>query len=263
MLLGRTVVALLALTTTAPAAAAEYLITYSGHVLSGMDNAGAFGTPGADLAGTDFQVAFTMLYPFPAVSDARFVDGGDYQTVWSGSIVSAPPALSATVTIDGRSVSLSGGYYGYASYQNDYRIDDDGTAWDSVTHLAYGEDRLSSVYSSIGNFSDDMLSTPSIAARTSYSVQAGDSHTGRFRTAILQNGSYRFTDLVFEPMAFTAGPAPGAPGVPEPSAWLMMLSGFGATGAVLRRTRRSRSPTCRGLNSRVTLSRERFALRSC
>jgi hypothetical protein len=41
--------------------------------------------------------------------------------------------------------------------------------------------------------------------------------------------------------AFNVNPTalPGAPGVPEPSAWAMLIAGFGAAGAMLRRRRRA------------------------
>lgn len=230
----------LAVSAAGPSEAAQFLATYSGSVTSGIDNAGAFGTPGADLAGQSFTIDYSLLQPFPALVGAQFSAAANFQTTNGGTITGAPGPLSAVVTIAGRSQYVSGYYYGSASYQDNYLISDEGLVWDAVQHLAYGDTRNTSVYSTIGDYSAAMLSSPGIGARNAYSVHEGDERAGFFKTASLQGGSYLHTDLVLEPLSFRSGLAPGAPGVPEPSAWLMMLAGFGAVGAALRRSRRQR-----------------------
>lgn len=59
-----------------------------------------------------------------------------------------------------------------------------------------------------------------------------------FPPLLFPGGGDDVTTIVNPP---SAGPAP-VPGIPEPGSWLMMIVGFGLTGAVLRRRRLASAP---------------------
>lgn len=235
--------AVLALSLAAPASAAQYLASYSGRVTSGVDHAGVFGTPGADLAGQDFSIDYTLAFPFPdgILVQPQFHQDHFSQAVSGGALIGVPGPLSATITIAGHSFHLRGDYFGSASYQNDFFQADFNRSEDSVYHHAYGQDRGSQVYSYIHDYTAQMLSSPDLGAQVAYSMQPGGEGYGGFRTTRLEGGNYLSTDLALQPLSFSSGPMAGTPAVPEPATWLMLLAGFGALGAMMRRARRVRA----------------------
>ena len=224
----------LAIAPAGPAHAAALLFTYSGEVASGTDGLGVFGDAGADLAGQGFTVTYTL--------EGALMPNARLASMSSGRLAQSAPAIRALVTINGRDFLLRGDHFGMVSHRDDFLFSEegDGEVLDSVYHLAYGADRGTRVVSQIGDLTARMLSSPSIAARTLYTVRADDIAHSRFETAGLVGERSLATALDLTPRTFAANLRPFAPAVPEPASWLMLLAGFAGVGAALRRARRKR-----------------------
>jgi len=88
----------------APAASAATIIsTYTGTVNVAFDASGVFGTPGANLAGADYKLVFTMD---PVAGDYFTYNGTITDPLLSGDFVFG--GKSATLTINGHTYAFTG-----------------------------------------------------------------------------------------------------------------------------------------------------------
>ena len=218
--------------TTAPSQAALYDITYTGVVSSGYDETGKFLSAGSSFANNPFTAVFTLNYPVP-VGAYEYKDSVTHQ-VGGGDVYGTPSILSAKITINGRTDSVSGNYIGL-----DYLYD--GPGQDNVYHDA--QDFSSSlpndwsfVYSYVYTEFDNYLNGPDITQTVSYTADSND-HVGggfQFREYDEVAGAYNknaYGNL--SPSSVTISVS----AVPEQSTWAMMITAFGLTGAAFRRRR--------------------------
>lgn len=93
---------------------------------------------------------------------------------------------------------------------------------------------LSGTWSLLNGVSADFMAVKANGGFTLFSL-ANNSTSGTWSTAGIPDGSHSMSHL-----AFWNDGGPIDPGsVPEPSSWLMLIAGFGLTGAVARRRARN------------------------
>ena len=234
-----------------PPAAAAVTYTYTGTVESGFDETGVFNLAGQDLAGRG--LTFTATFVREDLPGA-----GQYFDATTSRIAGfdANSPVLGTITINGRTHSI-GSYIGQQSQQDDpegcgpgcgneqfdHNTQDRVDALDPVTGLkTYVNNDLS-----LGGFglNTNFLASPDYHTLPSLSAADGVTFFGSVRLEDFVLGSddqrlshnYGFAHLT--PTALTVfGFAEPVGGVPEPTAWALMILGFGGVGATLRGHRR-------------------------
>jgi hypothetical protein len=198
--------------------------TYSGLLKSGNDYTGIFLPAGSNLAGQ----AYVATFIYDTSKGTRF------QTATSDSIFAAGganPVIDSFITINGTTMHVSGNYDGYLQTDKTY----------TTFHRAEDRSIVNNVkYSNVIYFQPANLSASFSLDR---SVTLSNffpyfHNTGFFNftsyqlpsNAIVQNVDGLFAD---------SGTYTVTGGVPEPTSWALLITGFGLTGAVLRRRRAS------------------------
>jgi len=212
-----------------PAAAAIMVATYQGAIASGYDRTDYFGTGLADLTG----VAFTATYRVDTdTAGATLRDRFPDDAYLYGSDASSP--VHGRVTINGRSLS-SGDAYGEAYLKTPFVSRPDG-----LHHLTqnYAFDGVSvdASYFELGIFSaiyQFVLDTDFETAFT-YAADTRDNRYGYLQSYdhnLATDGYTRDINLQFTPQSVTIAMA----AAPEPTAWVLLIAGFGLAGRALRR----------------------------
>lgn len=209
-----------ALLAVSPASAAVMMATFYGSTdFGGHDYAGLFGTPDSSLAYK--SMSLTFVYD-TARGDRVTTADEDMVAKFGGT----NPILSASITIDGVTLDLDLPDYGYASSTDNY------WTWLSArrTNPANYDNELSAMV--IGSGMPGDLETPF----TAYGYGGGSL---RLWSPTSFAESLAETDFNLGGVEVTyVGPSGPGP-VPEPSAWLLMIAGFGLAGAALRARRRA------------------------
>jgi hypothetical protein len=196
---------------SAPAQALTYVATYTGYISGGADFVGLFGTPDS-LAGQSFTAVYTYV---------------DYD--WT---------MTAKLTIKGQSYDFSGNVVQEAYAYNFFPT---GGA-DMMRHYVYDYDGSNSAYMSLG-VTNDTTGFPipsSLAGPWEYTPTGADDASGTFQIAGPDH-SYAVGGLVTTHISltsFTPDAGGGTGDVPEPTSWMLMLSGFGAIGVAMRSRRK-------------------------
>jgi PEP-CTERM motif len=214
----------------APAAATLVGVTYWGTVFDGYDVTGVFGTAGANLDGD----SYVAHYVFDTTQGDTY-SSATYNYAYGGSAYGvASPLVSASVTINGNSVSIVGDYYAQIDGYND-------GGFSEQFHLAehYTNDGITVT----NNYNDDSIWSNSGAIPSSltkpftYNVAPGD---GTYSYVLISTYDYAtgnydtYTYADASLTRLTVGPVGS---VPEPSTWAMMMLGFAGLGfAAWRRT---------------------------
>lgn len=224
--------ALTALAVSQPAAAAVVAYTYAGTVDFGVDDAGLFG--GGALTSRDFTAVF---YRDDALALPENVFVGEINSFVTGEGAFSP--VWAQLTIDGVTIDIGG----VSGEQSQY---DDGQS-EGFAHTAIGAlGSLSFRGNNVGTFAPTLgdvlpgpdyhglVSLPSLdglnfdlAGRFDYVRPSDDDNAPKVATF----ANFRATRLGVSP---DPNGGPTAP-APEPSAWALMILGFGCAGAMLRR----------------------------
>jgi len=227
--LARTALSLIFSAATAGANATVLVATYTGTVTSSVDPGGLFGEGAASLVGDTYVATYT-LDTTEGVHDAS---APPYDAFRGGSVygaISSP--LSATLTINGVTLSIGGNYQGLA--------DTDPT---TPFTRRYAEDQTFSN----GRFTDNFVTNvayvvePTITTPvplTSFTTPGGgNSGTAQFSTVCFDGSCNLFTSLTLGAGTVQIGEPQVSGSVPEPATWAMMVAGFGGLGAALRRRR--------------------------
>lgn len=221
----------------APASAKLIPITYTGTVSSGYDQTGLFGSSGANLSGAAFVATYLFDTAFGTTSSYSYNDWYSYSTtsIYGGSAYgTTSPAVSATVTINGKTVAIS---TAYASSMSAYNETFYGTQYNGQNVSVQDSSNDGSVYKSISlnnylnsvngaaispNFEDVVYgSMDGLNAGGSFSAYQYNYSTGTWTNS--------YANFV------TSFVSNGVGAVPEPATWLMMICGLGAVGVALRR----------------------------
>jgi hypothetical protein len=197
-----------------------------------VDEFGAFGTPGANLAGAKFTAVYTMHLP----QDWELITASPVQSFDIGNETNAVITIRRVGqyvdgTFDGSSTasfSFLGGQFSGISFdlQEEGFVNPPGYPPGWFPFLKTG-------VSSGGNpgMTWDFIHT------LHHVVNNGDVASGEFLYQAIDqnnNGKYLSEVLSLSPESFTIE------GVPEPATWAMMLVGFYSLGAMVRGARRTR-----------------------
>jgi|GEM_PF-1275221 len=224
--------AMTALALSQPAAAAVVTYTYTGNIDYGFDNAGLFG--GGALTGAQFTAVF---YRDDALALPADIVLGDVNSSVSGSGAFAP--VRAVLTIAGHSLEIGGDYGEQTQY--------DDASYEAFGHAASGlNGSLSLGGATLGTFAPtafNYLASPDYHTLTSLLAadMPGFDWSGSFNFFGEGDAAARgsvLTSANFSPVSLVAnGDVTPVGGVPEPSAWALMIGGFSLAGAALRRRR--------------------------
>lgn len=201
-----------------PAHAATYLATYSGTV-SGYDNSGIFGAPGA--LNDPFTAVYTITSPLPgAITEAWTWANGDTVDYHGGDFygASVPSPVSATLTIKGVTHAFTGSRLGDSWKQ-------DGV--DTIYHQA-DSDVGTWINTYVYSYDNDFINNTDQTMPLDYVVQAADTATGSFSIGMFVTGGWLTPTRVTVTAADTGA-------VPEPATWATMIIGFGFVGAAMRK----------------------------
>lgn len=251
------------------ATAADYLITYSGYVITGYDQTGVFGSPGVDLSGKGYTATYKLTLPTPGA--LLTTDGSHFTNISGGTWTLAGGSVSpvsAKFTINSVTRDVLGPYVGSASKENNYD-GHDGISVNSVDQFFSNHaDRYEySISNNVVSYNQDMFHDIDFSTPFSYILTNDDFGYGKFsftkdeyhegydpETASTFSG-FTNTELVKGDLSVssvtvarlvTRGGDEGGGGgggqttgaVPEPSTWAMMIVGFGLMGNAMRRRAR-------------------------
>lgn len=227
-----------ALACATPSAATVVEITYRGHVVSGDDFTGVFGSVGS-LAGASYTSTFLFDTAvgklqlndafLPNAGSQRAEGGPDFDAAYPS------PSLGSTFRIGKVTISLTGqdlGLVGSAHFE-----DGAGTIFSDTA------DHIDSVAAFIrkrnGNEVDGVHGLlPPLLTPFSYKVLPGDKAYGLFLTYRYDrslNVETEWAAATLQPDTVTLR-IPGQPSAtPEPATWALMLAGLASVGAALRR----------------------------
>lgn len=225
--------AVASLAAAAPASAALITLTIAGKLASGSDQNNAFGY-GNLLDGADFSVVYTFDDAIGLVNE-----GPDYKILsgfgpdWNPGLDDSPG--SAVVTINGISRAIDGDRQSQFGKTLSDRRYLDASASDYILN------DLEFIYN-IASFS---LSGPTLFASLDLTEgfsggvnTDGSSYIAFTRYDYITN-SYSEYIQAYADLSTVTVSVPGSL-VPEPAAWVMMITGFGLVGAAVRRQRRHR-----------------------
>jgi hypothetical protein len=203
---------------SAPAHATQIIVTYAGKVNSGTDVDGLFGAAGANLKRQDYTLSFT-------------VDTSNFDTIagdpssgleYLGPVVAIMMIGQQSYTINGAMPVSNIVSWAPAAPNGDY--DYQINAYAEATNGDWVSGRVGSLYDFFGD----------LALTTAFShviSNSDDAYTADF------SGLNTALDLKVSTISLqvVASPTPA----PEPASWVMMIGGFGAVGAAMRRRRRT------------------------
>jgi len=217
--------ALVASISSAAEAATIVTATYQGTLNSGQDWSGVFGAAQADLTGAAFTAVFVMDIDQPT----RVTHPGVSDTVIGGGANSPYVAASITINnitfdfgpIDNGGVQVTAGNQSLNAFSQE---DTDGVGIDfqlSMLGRFFGAPAIPSLLDT--PFSTDV----GLTQGSFFGINIFD--WGTMQTVAAAHG-----DLAVNSVSATVSQTAA---VPEPATWAMMILGFGAAGAVLRRGR--------------------------
>ena len=207
-----------ALMASSAASAKIMVATWTGTVSSGSDVTGVFGPANSSLNGDTFTVKFT----YDTDLGTRLTSPGVSDEVEGGSLYGVPSPLMATLTINGIPKTIAGIYQAALGQ-------DDTTYVEDIAYDVYVTNNTQFL-----NFVDLRAYVPGVPLNIedSFAPIAVNSYSGHFQlysyngnsTFYQASGALTNDTYEIQPLA-----------VPEPAAWVLMLTGLSLGGAMLRR----------------------------
>lgn len=202
----------------APANATSIIVTYAGKVSSGTDIDGLFGAAGTNLRRQDYTLSFTV----DTSSFATIAGSPSSGIQFSGPVVATMTIGQQSYTINGAMPDSNIVAWAPAAPDGDY--DYQINAYAEAANGDWVSGRVGSFY--------DFFGALNLSQAFSHTISnSNDAYTADFsglNTALGLKVSTISMEVV-------ASPTPA----PEPASWVMMIGGFGAIGAALRRNRRT------------------------
>jgi hypothetical protein len=225
--------AALALAIAAPAGAATIMAQFTGAIVSGVDDNGFFGAPGADLTGD----AVTATFMIDTSNGAMVLDPPQMSRAYGGGVFGSLSPVSASLEINGDTFILTGTYDGEViqlappSGQSalQYSVEDRNTFPGGYVDFSMAGAAASPSDNFVTNY--DLRQPPQV-------VPIGDLAPGSFSMGSFDAASGQLTAsdvLTWQPTALSISVLSSAP---EPEAWILMLAGFTGIGAAIRIARR-------------------------
>jgi hypothetical protein len=222
-----------------PALATNYvLVTSAGAVGDSYDLTGMFGAANTSLAGAHYDLAMTLR---PTLGFLEYVEGNT-SSQGGTSAFNYPSVVSATLTINGVTVDISGSWYSQALIHPDPVITNSALSQDQLFYPpGTGSPDVFNRYvglqhqlrsDSFEEFGIGDCSFPVCSGLFEFESFLNDDEIhnypwiGEQKKVFLEYASgYLLPDYI------------RSTAVPEPGAWVLMILGFGATAAALRRRR--------------------------
>lgn len=224
-----------------PAQATDYLITYTGTVVSGGDSGTFLGAPG-NLNGLSYTASYILRWPTPTAIFTT--DGATHSEIKGGTSFGAGVAspLSASLTINGVTVTFSGKVRGYTQKVHASQLGMVDQIYDEVTSVDV--DPVTNTQFS-GVLNESVVGHPGLSmfddfdptSPFTYVVMEKDVALGNFDFFHAVNGNDD-ANASGRLRPDTVSVAPLSADVPEPASWATMIAGFGLIGTSLRRRAR-------------------------
>jgi hypothetical protein len=204
-----------------------------------VDTNGLFGATGASYAGDPFSatLVFDSATAGAIYNPATGTLEGGSDINGSRSPGTPSPLVSASLTINGTSVSIGGGYSAQL-------VSTPGSSAGTASFTTYvqsgatsGNTELLKLEFSGANLTGAVPGFPiAINQNGSFTLVSGDGVLANQASQFFDNGE----TLTFVPASVTVTDQSSVAAVPEPSTWAMMLVGFGGLGFLsYRRSRRN------------------------
>ena len=211
-----------------PAAAAVYVTTWTGTLVNGLDRTGEFGRLGRTLDGLAFSAVFTLDDAAPGVRTTLTANSSTIEGIGAQGV-------TAGVTIDGHTLQ-----FGRAATP-DFEVSTGGAREFFQPNYNFFHEEVRGGFRDNSYISADVQSTTvhfltSPNFRTPFVASGpGLTFAGGFSVNNNALGHVAYSDFLITRVETVLRPQAGA--VPEPSSWALMIVGFGAAGAMLRRRR--------------------------
>lgn len=216
----------------APASATVITVTYSGTIVSGTDQAGLFGTAGADLSGQKYSARYvfnTKLGTQESSAALNRLFGGN-------AFGTTSPAVYTTLTIGGHSIDLNDFSNGELNYRRDGGrtiIDASDTVIGNSLSSAVITYQISNVVQIYAGYF-----LPGFADQFKYDTGPDDTTSGT--VSISSYDPTAQTSSVDTTVSTVLDTVTVTTAVPEPSTWALMVAGFFGLSALHRRRERLR-----------------------
>lgn len=207
--------------------ATAFSVTYSGTVSN--DIYGNFLGNGLSASG----YAYTATYLVdPATPGTTVHSSPGLNDIFGNS--PSDPIVSFTLIINGKSFTTPVASGSRSTFGEDNQV---GFSGFSIVADAQDETEAANYFRSsfsVTSFSSMPVPPAVYGGNGAYAVQSGDTAGGEVKTS--NSGSLTDVQLAVDTVTYS-NLAPAA--VPEPASWILMLAGFGLTGAAMRRSNRS------------------------
>ncbi|MHB8284791.1 MAG: PEP-CTERM sorting domain-containing protein [Caulobacteraceae bacterium] len=212
--------------TSTHALAAQDIAFYQGVVTSGYDLTGLFGAAGASLAGDKYTEYFYI-----DTSKGFSVTSSSSLMTMGGSAFGASAPVSATITINGHTETITGAYSDLAR-----------TGYNAATGRDEIYDSAQDYTSTATGMTNNSISGGVYATKSAlipdhydgYNLAVDNTSVFDLASAF----SFHTTTFSGSDVVDTYGTLQATSAAPEPSTWLLMIAGIGGIGLIFRQAKR-------------------------